>query len=369
MRFRISLALVTTLSLTALSLATAACGSSSRGGGPKQDAGAEPDATADDAEVGDDSGAGSIPDGGLVNECDEGGNEFFYVVRVLDIGTNQWVKNNIDENAPNNVAPGLNLDGVDNTEDYVGQGSKPCGKRQDFFYPNVETPTHTGVDNRTSVFLDAVADLTDIDISTRVAEAIGTGELLLLLRVKNVDSDIENPGNTEYFPEDDSCVNIDVLLAVVPPEAELLKDEVTGLITPGQSFDAKASSFEDGTAVVQILGAKIQNGRLAGGTSTNLPVEIPFTDEEVVELSIENAKVEFDIDGTTVSNGLLGGTLDVNSTSAKLAEITAQPMSVIRAVLAAQADINPNSTGTQCQDISMALVYSGVAAEWTGMTR
>lgn len=357
------------LTMLLLFLVSLGCGSSSRSKDPAADAGATPDAADDAAVVGDDSGAGSIPDGGAVNECDEGGNQFYYIVNVLDLGTNSWVKENIDENAPNNVAPGLNLDGVNNTEDYVGVGQKPCGKRQDFFYPSVEAPTHTGVDNRTSAFLDAVKDLVPFSISERVESAIASGELLLLLRVKNVDTDIENPGDTSYFPTDDECVNIDVLLAVVPPDTELLVDEETGLIAPGQMFDARASSFDDGMAVVQILGAKVADGRLSGGTSTKLPVEIPVTEEDVIALSIENAKVEFDIDATTVSNGLLGGTLDVNDTSAKLAELTEQPENILRAVLGAQADINPNSTGTQCQDVSMALVYSGVAAGWTGMTR
>ncbi|MCA9601937.1 MAG: hypothetical protein R3A78_06030 [Polyangiales bacterium] len=339
------------------------CGSSSHSGNLLGDDGGKDggDSDADGSEPDAGHQGGTIPDGGKIDMCDEGGRSFFYVMRVLDIGTNAWVKENVDANAANNVIPGLNLDATDNSVDYVSAGMSPCGKRQDFVYPSATSPAYVGIDNRAAVFLADVSGLANIDVSKIIADAIHSGELLLLVKLNNVDIDVENPEDETYFPEDDACVNLDILIGGVPAETELAFDE-GGLLTAGQTFDTKLSSYEAGKPVVQIFGAKIKDGRLRGGTSTKLPVELPTEGSATIDLAIENAKFEFDVNATAISNGVLGGTLNVNTTAQTLATYANIQNAIVKAALAGHADINPNATGTQCQDISIGLVYDGVDA-------
>ncbi len=343
-------------------------------GGDKKKPPVADDAATDaseDASTNYDGSGGKIPDAGQIAECEEGGNTFFYVLNVLDLGTNALVRKT-DPDAPNNVVPGLNLDATDNTEDFQDPPGK-CAKRQDYLYPNAENPTHKGIDNRMSNFIEDVgeAGLLPGDISELIQENVNSGKLLLLVRVANVDTDIDNPGNTDYFPADDACVNVDIVLGAVPPNTTLEVGE-DGFLLPGQPFDTQLQSIEDGVPIVRLLGAKIQDGVLRGRAGTKLPIDLPTGDEEAedIRVFIENNSAEFKINATTISEGLLGGTLNVDETAQAVADYTGYDKNaIVKPLISKHSDINPNQSGSACSDISIGLVYRGVTAVDTGMTQ
>ncbi|MCA9580715.1 MAG: hypothetical protein KC416_02905 [Myxococcales bacterium] len=303
-----------------------------------------------------------------IKECEAGGNTFFYVLHTFDVGTNGDLKELTGKELPKNVVPGLNLDGDVTTGAKVSDSL--CAHREDFVYPDATNPTHEGIDNQVSIALDKIENAFPVDVTEQIETAITEGELLVVVRLRNVDTNPDNPSDKTYFPKNDDCVNADFLLGSVPDGSTLELDE-NGKIKAGQSFDTRLESYNDGKAAVQVPGAEIKAGRVMGAMAKGgkLKVELPVQGGDPVELSIESVRFEAEVTGTSVTNGLLAGTLDVATTSKALAGfaanldgVTGDPTPIIEATLSAQADMGADQAGKNCQDISVGFIYGGVDA-------
>ena len=291
------------------------------------------------AGCGDDDGGNSGADGGGGggDTCMTGDSHTF-IVNVLAVGE-----------SVNDETPGFNLDDrVSDENDELG-----C-YHADFTSPAPDSVM--GVDNQLGGLLTAIAGLfPDLDITTAVADAIATGQVLILVEVSNVDD-----------LTDDSCVSVRLSLGQLPSGVTM--PELTGgTLSPGQTFDILQAN------IASAQGA-IAGGRLAVGRITNVPINVPFcndanmdgmtTSDEctTITLNIQNAEMRFDITGTTMARGVIGGGIDVTQATDAIAGISdAVPRTTVEEILNAQADLEPDATNV-CTSVSVGLTFSGVTA-------
>lgn len=324
-----------TLGAALLALVGMAC--SGREGPPPEidagalDAGAEldsgsvsPDAGID-AEVEVDAGtdAGPVDAGPLTGES------YLYVLDVLDVGA-------AAPEGPDDVVPGFDLD--DST-------ATVCRQR-DHTSPAPESMP--GVDNSLGPVL------ANGEEQFRVREALGvnvrSGRLLVLARLRGVDD----------F-EDDPRVEVDVLFGLLPPGTFAPALDVGNRFVPGQTFDIDARALEDdGMTAISQLPAAIVGGRLQAGPGM-LPLTVPFG-TELVTLELDRVRMAFDVSEDGLSNGVVGGALDVETTIAALSEVEGLDAGQVRFALELFADLDPASGNTECQSISVALVFEATTA-------
>jgi hypothetical protein len=268
-------------------------------------------------------------DGGPLPACDTG-ESYVYVLDVIDLGK--------ADPADATVAPGFDLDGEDNT---VERSDLSCGLR-DFTSPAPDSMP--GVDNTLG---PALGELTDPDVSAEIRTAIASGQLVLLMRLNNVD-DLAN----------DDCVGLDILVGLLPDGVEA--PDVTGeRYTAGQTFDINMESLISADMPrVRVEGVTIEGGRIEAMVG-DLPFELPTPGGDSVSLSLEESRVRFGVSASGITAGVLGGILDVADTVEKLSEI-ADP-DVVELAVSSNADLRVDGVG-DCQGVSIALVYEGVSA-------
>ncbi len=254
------------------------------------------------------------------------GDTYLYVLDVLDLGVED----------PDGVAPGFDLDG---TTDRI------C-RQADFTSPAPESMP--GVDNSLGPVLAAGEE------QFRVREALGLnlqrGALLVLARLRGVD-DFDN----------DERVEVDVLFGVLPEGVEAPMLELDGRYVPGQTFDldARALAGDEMTALSRLPGA-IVDGRLTAGPGM-LPLTIPFG-STLVTLDLDRVRMGFDVSETGLSEGVVGGALDVEDTIAALSGVEGLDPDQVRFALELFADLDPASGNSECQRISVALVFDATTA-------
>jgi hypothetical protein len=274
------------------------------------DAGGEEDAGTD---------AGPIDAGPLT------GDTYFYVLDVIDLGAE----------GPDGIAPGFDLDG---TTDEI------C-RREDWTSPAPESMP--GIDNSLGPIL------ADGEEQFRVREAlalnVSSGRLILLARLRGVDS----------F-EDDPRVELDVLFGVLPDG--VFAPMLTGSrYVPGQTFDLDARALdEDGMTALSQLPASIVDGRLQAGPGT-LPLTVPFG-TELVTLELGQVRLAVDVSEEGLSNGVVGGALDVEDTIAVLSDVDGLDAELVRTALETFADLDPQVGRNDCRSISVALVFDATTA-------
>lgn len=336
----------------ALAIGPISCGDDSPGPSTDTDGGTDgnvPDGSNPDPDGSKPDGSNPDPDGS-VGSCDTGGETFSYFISALDIG---------QEQGAGEIA-GINIDDRDNTGSTVayssGEDGRPCQDRPDFKLPGGDT---VGIDNSVGKLLSDLAEelpQINLDLSSEIESSIANGTLMLAIRIHNVDLE------GEAFPQNDSCVNAEILSLQVP-------EGWTGEPVAGQEFDIHPMSYDPvtGEPVVRFLRAKIENGRLTGKSVSTLPVSFEGADE-FVELGLVDAEVDLGVTGEAITGGLMGAKLEINGLAAEIIKYDPEMLTAYKAaleqILMNYADLSPvdPQTGASCQDISIGMTYAGVSA-------
>lgn len=227
------------------------------------------------------------------------------------------------------VSVGFDLDGrVSDATD-----AEACGVA-DFVHPD-GTP---GIDNSMGTLFDALAAVGGAAVEDLVAEAIATGELLLLFELTGVDD-----------PLDDSCVQLRVLRGSGSPGTG-----ADGRILSGQTFELR-----DDVQPILVEGQSLEGGRLlAEGFEMDVPVVI-F--ETPLEFTLQGSVLEMDIDTDGQVRGVLAGGIssdDLRSTGESIDEGVA---AAVEAAVEHNADLAISPTGF-CQAVSTVLEFEAVPA-------
>lgn len=257
--------------------------------------------------------------------CESGSCEsYFFVLNELVVAEPDFATN---------TAPGFNLDGR------VSTGSDPAGCN----FPDYQSRSGApGVDNQLG---EVIASLDDsINVEELLDDAILDGKVLVLVEVDDLD-DLKNDGN--------------VTLNVYLGEAQsMLVTDDSGRLAPGQQLRVAASSLDSGASRTSAQGI-LRNGRLSAGP-IDLTLDLPF-EGKTVRLAIGQAEMAFDLAQNTISGGVLGGSLDVDSTVATVKEVAPDFGDLADRVVRRLADLDADADGV-CQSISVGLEFSGTHA-------
>ena len=327
--------------LLTFAVVLAAC--SSRGEGPggidRVDGG--PDAgssTMTDGGGGSDTGApvdaGPEPDAGPLT-----GDSYFYVLSFMDLAAPA-------EGGDPMVTAGFDID--NRVSDSTDVSS--CRKEDYTSPPPESTP---GVDNQLGPLLASAEDT--FHIRANLEANVQSGAILVLLEVRGVD-DLVN----------DDRVEVDAYVGLLPAGVSAPMLDAMGHITAGQTFDVDAmSAAADMTALITLRGS-IEDGRLAAGPG-DFTMSLPLADTRVT-FEAKSAHIAFDIDATTLSDGVVGGALDVDDTVAAMEGVMGFDAATARLLLETNADLDRDDAAMECQSISIALAFEGVDAT-RGTTR
>ena len=296
---------------------------------------ADLDAGNDDASMSTDAGqdagidatveADSGSDAGPMDAGPLTGDTYLYVLDVLDLGAE----------GPDGVAPGFDLDG---TADRI------C-RQDDWTSPAPESTP--GIDNSLGPIL--AAGEAEFRVREALALNVSSGRLILLARLRGVDS----------F-ENDPRVELDVMFGVLP--VGVFAPELEGArYVPGQTFDLDARALEaDEMTALSQLPASIVDGRLQAGPGM-LPITVPFG-TELVTLELDQVRLAVDVSEDGLSNGVVGGALDVEETIAVLSDVDGLDATQVRFALETFADLDPQMGRNDCRSISVALVFDATTA-------
>ena len=256
-----------------------------------------------------------------------------YVINYLDVGQ----ENPMGEEG---VVPGFNLDmRVSDDTDAMG-----CFQ-QDFTSPAPDN--ETGVDNQLGPILGSLG--MSIDVSGTIAENIADGSLILFVELLGVDSIMS-----------DRNVQVNLLLGQLPAGVTmpLLNGE---RLAPGQTFDILEDSYLDGGAGTMArisVGGSIVNGRLNAGPVT-IPLSLPVMDV-VLNLTINRARLRFTVGESMLTNGIIGGSLDIDEVVAAVMAIPdlESYVELLMNLLEMNADLDPDAAMMgDCQSVSLGLIF------------
>lgn len=289
-------------------------------GGGGDDAGGVVDAGVDASEPSDGGTDAGPTDAGPLT-----GDTYLYVIDVLDLGAED----------PEGIAPGFDLD---------GSTARVCNQAD---YTSPAPASTPGIDNSLGPVLAAGEE--QFRVREALALNVSSGRLLVLARLRGVD-DFEN----------DPRVEVDVLFGVLPAGVAMPTSS-GGRFDAGQTFDVDARSLDvDGmTALSQLPGA-IVDGRLTAGPGM-LPLTVPFG-TELVTLELGRVQMAFDVSESGLSNGVVGGALDVADTIVALSDVEGLDPGQVEFALEVFADLDPATANRECQSISVALVFDGTTA-------
>jgi hypothetical protein len=283
-----------------------------------------------------------------------GGPSYFYAINALDIA----------RPTPEGIAAGFNLDSrvSDDTDEST------CF-HADFTSPPPDN--EPGIDNQLGPIIDAVGG--SFDVAGSVRDAIAAGDLIILVELTDVDDLTNDPlvGLSLLLAARKTCMadadcttswTCDTMAMECRPPVDAMM-----VITPGGTFDVATTSYmADGTTPLIHIDGAIVSGRFRGGP-LDINLVLPVMGTELA-LNIRTAQVRFNPTATVLTNGVIGGALDVEETVTALVAVAPDtiPESLARSVLSAQADLEIDAEGA-CQSVSIGLTVSGVTA-MKGMT-
>lgn len=264
--------------------------------------------------------------------------------------TQTWVVSVVGlPEAMGDQAAGFNLDNIDS-----GEGSDGTCEEFAQDFRGLNDPAHVGVDNALqglvgtieTAALDAedCGGSTDGCLDRTLQEQITAGSLLLIMEVSGI--------NDYQF---DDAVMLQLALAEVPGGGmpEVGGD---GRLTAGQTF-----------ASMQSVGAPVSGdifrGRLRAQTN-GLTINIS-AGGFMLPLVISDAQVRFDIatDGSSLSNGQIGGSILGSDIVAAIMEIDPSLVETAQGLISTLADIGPSAGDAQtCEAVSVGLTFSAVQA-------
>lgn len=306
---------------------------SSKDGPPEDDAGSD---TGTDAPIPDSAMPDTAIDAPVVDAgpdvFDAGpltGDSYLFIVDMLDLG----VPDAVDET----IVPGFDLD--DRVSDR--SDAETCNT-EDFTSPPPDD--EEGVDNVLGPVLAEGED--EFMIRAALDNNVASGLILLMLEVRGVD-DLTT----------DDRVEVDVLFGLLPTGTTMPMLEGDGGFVPGQTFDVDSRSLLDDrmSARVSLPGVIVDGRVMAGPGGLNLTV--PFG-AETITLQLNRVEARFDIAADAITNGVIGGSLDVEDTAAELGGIGGFDEDLVRLVLRGAADLDRE--GAFCTAASIGLVFEGV---------
>ncbi len=237
-------------------------------------------------------------------------------------------------------AAGFDIDGLDSGDGSMEPGATCEELHQDF--AALTDNDHFGVDNAFQGLVGTIEGLleaadcpgmtTEGCLDAFLQQQISEGSLLLLIEVSGVDDFLFEPSVMVQL-------HVGATADGMPPATES-----DGTVSPGQAF---VSTMVLGPAV----DAEIFFGRLAVRAGV-LPLFVDLGDFEL-DLVIARAQVRFDISGTSLTRGAIGGVVTVDSMV---------PPGGDRSVLESIADVNPGIDPTICEEISLGLLFRGTSA-------
>lgn len=265
--------------------------------------------------------------GGVV--CDAKSPSALFVMHELDIA----------REGPSGVCEGFDLDQTDS------DGTMGC------MQPDFESPDGVeGIDNQLTVINDSTTSLFMFpDIGESMQAAIDMGRSLTLIELEGVDD----------FTNDD-CLNASVYAGLVPANATLMLDPVSGRLASGQTFDIDSRSLDaEGAAKTRIEGASIVDGELSGG-----PFDLTLSTQNG-SMTLHGAQLRGQIGADGIMVGVLGGELSIDELVAQAANtgVTDTELALYRVLLEGMADMSPDSMMTDvCQGLSVAWVFQATVA-------
>ncbi|MDH5490410.1 MAG: hypothetical protein OEY14_00405 [Myxococcales bacterium] len=270
------------------------------------------------------------PDGSIwVDPGALSGDDYLFVLDRIDLGA-------ADPLGDATIVPGFDIDG------FVSDGADPKGCRKaDHVSPPPDSLT--GVDNELGPLL--AGNEASFGVRANLATTIASGELLVLFRIRGVDSFVN-----------DELVIVEALFGALPVGVSAPLLDGAGRYQPGQTFDIDSRSYlPDRVTPITRMRAAIVEGRLEGGP-VDMPIEFPFRGVPIRVL-VEQLQLRFDIGIDGLARGVMGGALNVEDTVSTLS-VTDLPESTIRLILEGSADLWPDSR-FRCQFLSVALVFDG----------
>lgn len=268
--------------------------------------------------------------------------------------TRTWVVGTISipEAGSDGRAAGFNLDGLNS-----GEGSiDPDANCEEFTedYTALFDPNHVGVDNALQSLVSTIESLLPREdcpgmvqagcLDATLQEQINSGSLILMVEVTGI--------NDYVF---DDAVQLQLVLAEVPDMGTPMVDGSGGLAA-GQTFNTVQ---ELGTPVA----GDIFQGRLRAQTD-QLTITID-TGDFALPLMISGAEVRFDLatDGSTLSNGVIGGFLRTDDIVNAASMIMEGIEDTVRGVVENVADVSPSAADPQiCDSVSVGLTFEAVGA-------
>jgi hypothetical protein len=247
--------------------------------------------------------------------------------------------------ASGSTAAGFNLDG----ENSPGSGTGCVERTRD--YTSSTDPGETGVDNAMQALIPIIESTIEGDetLGAILSGQITSGDLLIIAEISDIHS---------YT--DDSAVTVQLTLAEVEGCDEATPEscipEVSGTtLAAGQTFAAT-------TALGGPITGSIVAGRLRLSVPS-LPLSVPVTIEEeevIIALDIQDAQLRANISATALTNGAIGGSLDVDDLIETAMMLT--DMEGIADVIRPLGDLEPTSDPTVCGSISIGTTFGAVDA-------
>lgn len=276
-----------------------------------------------------DAGPGNVDGGGGSDNCETTDSNVYVINDLI-----------IPEEGAGMTLSGFNLDGVD---------SGASGDADSCFQPDFTSPSGTpGIDNQLATLAPTLESALGMPLDETIAASLADGSILILVQIDHLD-------NTT----NDSCVDLNLMLGLVPGGGMPMVGG-DGKLAPGQTFDVDPASLTaGGTPLISVERASISGGTLVA-TTPLINISLPVMGSNI-DLNIRNANVSMTVGATTLTNGLIGGGLNVDELVTTVMNIAPDfPADTIRGVLVGVADLN--KMGEECQDVSVGLEFSAVEA-------
>jgi hypothetical protein len=288
-------------------------------------------------------------DAGPRAECDreEGDRDAYFLVRRIAFDREILVSGS----SFSGEAVGFDLDGVNGVT---------CGQT-DFTWQG-----ETGIDNNLALLLDLAGGVVDdLDVDSLLAESIEAGDIIILARVAAWNGE-----------PDDNCVDVALLLGEVPPDGpqdvwicEGEGDARTCTMNEDLVLNIDQAAFDDdGNPLIGINQQVLSGGRILTQPTT-ISLEIPFGDG-LLALTLLNGRVQLDVDENGISNGILGGALEVEPFIGLMLDLLADTIPpplqpILIDIIRSLGDLH--YAGGNCNTLSVGMAVEGVAAEVAGV--
>jgi len=225
--------------------------------------------------------------------------------------------------------------GYDLDEDETDAGEPwGCGI-QDF----VDAEGNTGIDNAFGQVIPALESTQAVVLEDLILESINSGELLLMLELEDVNSEV-----------DDACVDLTIQQATGTPNVGN-----DGSVESGQTFE------RDPDSPIETVSTSVVDGRIDSAKfDYRLPLQV-F--REAIDFDIYGARARVELHGDGTVSGFINGgvSADYVMEIANRDGIGDDVAAVLEPVVMALKDLDRDGDGT-CEDISVVLEFDGKLA-------